>query len=232
MLRSFTQNKISSLYKEVTPINQELLSKKELLEQTGISYGQLYRWKRKNLIPEDWFIRKSTFTGQETFFPKQEILHRVNKILSMKDDLSLDELADMFSPIPLNHSISRQSILSRNIVTPISLQLYEECFAQQQEYPFEIVLSLYTVDQLLLSGECSQEEAKTVLRTYAANYASLQGKATELILVRKMGMSICLLTISPDEIYWEEHARIVARLSLPVLLENLKQKWDILKEEL
>ncbi|OAJ73236.1 hypothetical protein AYJ08_15250 [Brevibacillus sp. SKDU10] len=213
-------------------MNQELLSKKQLLEQTGISYGQLYRWKRKNLIPEDWFIRKSTFTGQETFFPKQEILHRVNKILSLKDDLSLDELANMFSPIPLDHAMDRQTILSRNIVTQTSLELYEECFAKQQEYSFEIVLSLYAVDQLLLSGECSREEAKTVLRTYAANYASLQGKTAELILVRKMGVSICLITPSPEELFWEEHARIVARLSLPVLLENLKQKWDILKEEL
>lgn len=46
------------------------ISKKELLDITGISYGQLYRWKRKGLIPEDWFIRRATFTGQETFFPK------------------------------------------------------------------------------------------------------------------------------------------------------------------
>ena len=49
-------------------MDEELISKKELLELTGISYGQLYRWKRKGLIPEDWFIRKSTYTGQETFF--------------------------------------------------------------------------------------------------------------------------------------------------------------------
>ncbi|MEC3633209.1 DUF4004 family protein, partial [Bacillus velezensis] len=52
----------------------------ELLEETSISYGQLYRWKRKNLIPEEWFIRKSTFTGQETFFPRAEILKRISKI--------------------------------------------------------------------------------------------------------------------------------------------------------
>lgn len=49
-------------------MDEKLISKKELLRLTGISYGQLYRWKRKNLIPEEWFIRKSTYTGQETFF--------------------------------------------------------------------------------------------------------------------------------------------------------------------
>ena len=57
--------------------NDNLISKKDLLNLTGISYGQLYRWKRKDLIPEEWFIRKSTFTGQETFFLKEEILERI-----------------------------------------------------------------------------------------------------------------------------------------------------------
>ena len=65
-----------------------LISKKELLAITGISYGQLYRWKRKNLIPEDWFIKKSSFTGQETFFPKDKILDRIDKIIEMKENIS------------------------------------------------------------------------------------------------------------------------------------------------
>lgn len=70
----------------------ELISKKELLSQTGISYGQLYRWKREGLIPEEWFIKQSAFTGQETFFPREPALARVRAILEMKDDYSLEEL--------------------------------------------------------------------------------------------------------------------------------------------
>jgi len=77
-------------------MEQELISKKELLERYRISYGALYRWKRKGLIPEDWFIKKSTVTGQETFFPKSLICERVELIQSQKDDLSLDELAGQF----------------------------------------------------------------------------------------------------------------------------------------
>ena len=38
-------------------MDEELISKKELLETFGISYGALYRWKRMGLIPEAW--RKS-----------------------------------------------------------------------------------------------------------------------------------------------------------------------------
>lgn len=78
-------------------MGQELISKKELLERYSISYGALYRWKRKGLIPEDWFIKKSTTTGQETFFPRQRICERVELIQSQKDEYSLDELSKQFN---------------------------------------------------------------------------------------------------------------------------------------
>ena len=74
-------------------MDEKLLSKKELLERYGISYGALYRWKRKGLIPDEWFIKKSTVTGQETFFPEKLICERVEMILSKKEDVLLDELA-------------------------------------------------------------------------------------------------------------------------------------------
>ena len=78
-------------------MEQELISKKELLEKYAISYGALYRWKRKGLIPEDWFIKKSTVTGQETFFPRELVCERIELIKKQKDDVSLDELSDHFS---------------------------------------------------------------------------------------------------------------------------------------
>lgn len=78
-------------------MEQELISKKELLELYGISYGALYRWKRKGLIPEDWFIKKSTVTGQETFFPRKLICERMELIQKQKDDTSLEELSKVFS---------------------------------------------------------------------------------------------------------------------------------------
>lgn len=78
-------------------MEQELISKKDLLEKYAISYGALYRWKRKGLIPEDWFIKKSTVTGQETFFPRELVCERIELIKKQKDDVSLDELSDHFS---------------------------------------------------------------------------------------------------------------------------------------
>ena len=82
---------------EVSKMEENLISKKELLTLYEISYGALYRWKRKGLIPEDWFIKKATVTGQETFFPRERICERVELIKEQKDDVSLDELAERLS---------------------------------------------------------------------------------------------------------------------------------------
>ncbi len=81
------------------------ISKKELLKRYGISYGALYRWKRKGLIPEDWFIKRSTVTGQETFFPERLICERIELIQSKKDEASLDELASELSGIEESNDV-------------------------------------------------------------------------------------------------------------------------------
>ena len=74
-------------------MDEDLISKKELLERYGISYGALYRWKRMGLIPESWFLRRSTPSGQETYFHTKQICLRVERILESKERVSLEELA-------------------------------------------------------------------------------------------------------------------------------------------
>ena len=75
-------------------MDEDLISKRELLERYGISYGALYRWKRMGLIPEAWFLKKSTPTGQETYFREQQICLRVERILESKERVSLEALAE------------------------------------------------------------------------------------------------------------------------------------------
>lgn len=74
-----------------------MISKKDLLIETNISYGQLYRWKREGLIPDEWFIKKSVSTGQETYFDEELIIPRIHKILELKDLYQLDELKAFLS---------------------------------------------------------------------------------------------------------------------------------------
>lgn len=70
-----------------------LISKKELLNKYNISYGTLYRWKRMGLIPDDWLVKKSTYTGQETFFDEEQICERIEAIIARKDQVPLEQIA-------------------------------------------------------------------------------------------------------------------------------------------
>ena len=88
---------VTMLRKERGMNQDHLISKKDLLARYGISYGALYRWKRKGLIPDEWFIKKSTTTGQETFFPEKLVCERVELIMSKKEEVLLDELAKEIS---------------------------------------------------------------------------------------------------------------------------------------
>ena len=94
-------------------MEEHLISKRELLSKYGISYGALYRWKRMGLIPEEWFLRKSTSTGQETFFYREQICPRIELILSRSD--SLERLA--------------QELQTPKVLQPVRKLVIEERFS-------------------------------------------------------------------------------------------------------
>jgi DNA-binding transcriptional MerR regulator len=205
-------------------MKDDLISKKELLDLTGISYGQLYRWKRKNLIPEEWFIRKSSFTGQETFFPKQQILQRIDKIIHMKDGLSLDELADVFSPTLGEVEMTDQQLLDRNIVSLASLDLLNEAGRQQSLYGLEQIMMLYVLEKLLLGGDITQQEGLLLIDVMSEHYYRFRDRASELLLIRKMGVPTFVLASAGAELYFDQGVKVVLRMPLQAFMEELKLK--------
>jgi hypothetical protein len=205
-------------------MSYELISKKDLLDLTGISYGQLYRWKRKDLIPEDWFIRKSTFTGQETFFPKEKILERIEKIQTMKENLSLDELADMFSPLVGDLRLGKDDLLLRNIVSKPVLEIYLNENEGTEEFTFEKILHAYILEKLLQSGEINLDEGKMLLQILNDHYDKADQKNLELLFIRKLGTSSCLLVPNPENIHFDRGTKVIVQLSLAVCTEELKTK--------
>ncbi|MCL6633295.1 MAG: YhbD family protein [Alicyclobacillus herbarius] len=205
-------------------LDEDLISKKDLLEQTGISYGQLYRWKRKNLIPEEWFIRRSTFTGQETFFPRQQILSRIEKIQSLKDDLSLDELAAMFSPNPAQVHVRAGELIERNIVTQVSLDCLSARLGELAVLTFEQVLYAYVVEKVLRTGSVSRMETGLVVQVLADNYPKFEGRACDLLVIRKLGVTSCGLLPAAAEVWFDEETHVTVRLSLAECTEELKMK--------
>ncbi|MDY9924090.1 YhbD family protein [Methanobacterium sp.] len=203
---------------------EDLISKKELLKVTGISYGQLYRWKRKNLIPEEWFIKKSTFTGQETFFPKARIMDRIKKIKSMKGDVSLDDLADMFSPNLMERVLESGKLVEQNIVSKTTMDFYTQKRGEVEKFAFEKMLYLYILDKMFESGKINFEEGEIILKLLEGEYTKFKGNGGELLFLRKLGISSCCLVSSVCDIYFENSMKIIEKVNLSDLIEELKIK--------
>lgn len=218
------RNNVMLHYNQEVRNMEELISKKDLLIEMNISYGQLYRWKRKKLIPEDWFMKKSTYTGQETFFPREKILDRIHQILNMKDGASLDDLADKFSSdIPEAMVRRREELLNLEILSKEIINLYEEIFKGKEEYSFEDILYMYISEDLLNQGHLSIEDMSRILRMLSDNYESIKDKDPSLSVYRKFGVSVSLLHKS-GEIFYSDQTPIVDNYSIRSAVEKLKLK--------
>jgi hypothetical protein len=204
-------------------MEDEYISKKELLELTGISYGQLYRWKRKGLIPEEWFIKKSSYTGQETFLPRNKVLARVEKIKDMKDDIPLDDIADVFSPDLYKICLNVDEFTKRNIVSPQTLAFYRQirCITQ---FEFNDILFAYILDNLLVKGDISLDEGIILLETLHEGFANFKDGLCEAVLIRKFGVFVCLLISPPNNLRLEKGGKLICRVNVATFTEELKLK--------
>jgi len=110
---------------------ENMISKKDLLKKMNISYGQLYRWKREELIPEEWFVKTSAPTGQETYFDENLIIPRINKILGLKDEYSIEEQREMFKGTASKESISVTSAIR---LADIDLNLLKNLFDMKRDF--------------------------------------------------------------------------------------------------
>lgn len=203
---------------------EDLISKKELLEVTNISYGQLYRWKRKKLIPEEWFIKKSSFTGQETYFPKEKILDRIEKILSFKEDMQLDDLAEMFSPKVQVDKKSKEELLKLNIIDNSTLEIYSKIYDEKEIYDFHHILSMYILDNILPKGDIILDEAKSIIAIINNNYMEFQNNDYKIFLMRKLGVSFCIATVENNNVILDDSIKVVLKLELSNFIEELKLK--------
>ena len=142
------------------------ISKKDLLKTTGISYGQLYRWKREGLIPEEWFVKRSSPTGQETYFPQEKILKRIHAIQQLKDSYSLEELARILTPEVSNRLFCEEDLehfdeLDIDVAADFMDAMSKDSFV------FLEVLVMIALSQAMVDSAITEEE-----RTHAVSFLS------------------------------------------------------------
>jgi len=205
-------------------MDDELLAKKEVLKLTGISYGQLYRWKRKGLVPEAWFIRRATVTGQETFFPKEKILSRIEQIQSMKEERSLDELVQILSPEAAPEGSRWDDPLA---LSPIGPQA-KELLWKEDGYGFSELVALAAGAEALRGGVPAADAQllvqlvraeEHVLKNPGGVFAMLGEKAID-----RGGLSVRMpfAVLGQEPLRLDHESRILRRSDLESLVERVK----------
>jgi len=201
-------------------MDEDLISKKELLELKGISYGTLYRWKRKRLIPDEWFIRKSTFTGQETFFPRDLILERVDSILNSKAGTSLDDLAGILSGAPMELSTTLKEMRDRGIISEAARFAAEPFFPGIMGY--DSALTAYAVGGPVEKGDLSLEDARTIFQNMIAADGDEMRRST-VRLYRKHGVTFCIMLFDVSMAQIDASAKLVFEINIPQTAAEFKE---------
>ena len=202
-----------------------MISKKDLLKETGISYGQLYRWKREQLLPERWFVKRSVFTGQETFFPRDQALERVRAIIDLKDQYSLEELARMFSPDQDPALYTKEELARLPEVDGRLLTQYEQTVGKKQFQYVEAVM-LYMMSQVRKTIFVDADSTEAILRNIAAWAGNMDGLSYRLLLLQyETGMLAAMLSQREalETLFLDSRLKVVA----DVLLEDISKEFQL-----
>lgn len=200
----------------------ELISKKDLLALTGISYGQLYRWKREKLIPDEWFIKRSAYTGQETFFPREQILSRVQTILDAKGKYSLEELARLFSPETAERVLTETELVGLAQLCPALRPALERVCGKGGYQFFDAVL-LAGVSRVVERLELKEEAAAQVLAA-AVSAAGGMPRTTDhlLTIFRALDVYHAVLTKPGAPLWFDGTCDVVGSCDLGELANQMK----------
>lgn len=198
----------------------EEISKKDLLTNTGISYGQFYRWKRMGLIPEEWFRRRSAFTGQETYLPRRRVLERITQIQTLRERYSLEEIVELLSPDMARRRYSREDVAGMAWISPASVALFPGDVTIG--YTFNDLLCLLIIEQLRKAPDITREQLQLVVNTLLARLAEMDEGCTERRLSLLAKDSIYLVILHCGNCLADQATHICITLDIDRLIDEMK----------
>lgn len=205
-------------------MEEKLISKKDLLIETGISYGQLYRWKRKNIIPEEWFIKKSTFTGQETFFPKDKIIERINLILSMKEGISLDDIANMFTEKKDNKQFNIDYLIERNVISNYAKEVFESIYMNKNMIEKKELLILSIIEKNIVTSVITMDELKSITEMLDEKFSEIFNSNGKIYLYRKLGIPFVIGCEGDSNIHIDKSIKKILEVDVVKETSNISLK--------
>lgn len=201
----------------------DYITKKQLLEQMNISYGQLYRWKRQGLIPEAWFVKQAAATGQETVLPRKKIIRRIEDITLLMEKYSLDEIVKKLSFDSVARVVSFQQLYDIKELPTEHVNAIGNYFKKDGYTPGELMI-------MLCMSDTAQKEHFTTrqyvdLLRYALPVAEKVDKAEKRCVVFAAGgdYHLCLSDLSCENVF-DSGLRTVSAYNFETLWDKLKVK--------
>lgn len=159
-----------------------MISKKELLNEMNISYGQLYRWKREGLIPDEWFIKQSVSTGQETYFKRDLIIPRIKKILELKDNYQLEELKAFLNPDLNKREFVLRDLIMIEEIDPIILKHFSLKKSIFNIYDV-IIIYLFSINQDLIDYNRYIDYDFSNINSINSKFLIIKGEPNKIIIL-------------------------------------------------
>lgn len=204
---------------------EDQISKKELLKMTGISYGQLYRWKREKLIPEEWFHKHASPTGQETFFPRDAVLRRVQRILELKDLYSLEQMAEMFSPEFVDRLFHEDDL---DQFAEITMEIAARCMDAMNKdvFSFREILLMCVLSQALKQVSMSDENAAALIQEVMGKQAQIATLDHTFVLLQVQELIVSCVYVTSAKPLFDQRMSVLYEVDLQELSNQLKVKYQ------
>lgn len=201
------------------------ISKKDLLKETGISYGQLYRWKREKLIPEEWFMKQSSYTGQETFFPKEKILNRVKAIQELKDRYSLEELAKMLSPEISEAYFSEEELDKFEEIDVELAATFMDAF-NKDEFTFMEILIMIALSECRKELEMGEQDVCDLAQGLLPYLDQIKNSTYIVMVANHEGKLFSMIVPDGTSIFLDPRVNVVKEIKLTELSSRIRLKYQ------
>ncbi len=201
-----------------------LISKKDLLAETGISYGQLYRWKRERLIPEEWFIKQSSYTGQETFFPKEQIINRIQSIQELKDKYSLEELAKILSPEVADTGFTMEDLQLIDEISNEMLHTFQSIL-NKDNFSFIEVLLMVISSKVMKEYSLTLYQIGDLLQWMTSFVSAMKSTGYIIVIYMKDQDYYSVIYQEQSKVFVDERLKLVKQFRMDEVSNQMKIKY-------
>ncbi len=169
-------------------------------------------------------MKQSSYTGQETFFPREQILSRIQSILDLKDQYSLEELARLLSPEKAVTKITMEQLQDISEIGHILTDL-PRIFGKEEFDFLDIVVTaglVETADRI----DMTEDQIKDLLQKSIAS--AVRQKSTNITCtIFRIGNSFHT-AFSPNAIpvFFDDELEVKAQISLSEIADKLRIKYN------